>query len=195
MGSQPFVGSIHIFGFNFPPVGFAACNGQLLSLSQNTALFSLLGITYGGNGQTVFQLPDLRGRVPIHMGQGPGLPTYVIGEVAGTPSVTITPTQMPIHTHGFTGTGSGLNALTVKATTQTPAAGSMLGRSNDTSPAAAQPLIYVPAGTAGQTAALGGLTVAGTIAQTGGSQPLPIMQPYLALNFCIALTGIFPSRN
>lgn len=195
MGSQPYLGSIHIFGFNFPPRGFAACNGQTLAISQNSALFSLLGTNYGGNGTSTYGLPDLRGRVPINMGQGPGLPIYDIGELAGTPSVTITTLQMPIHTHGFTGTGSGLNALTVKATTQTPAAGSMLGRSNDTSPAAAQPLIYVPAGTAGQTAALGGLTVAGTIAQTGGSQPLPIMQPYLALNFCIALTGIFPSRN
>jgi microcystin-dependent protein len=195
MGSQPYLGSIHIFGLNFPPRGFAACNGQTLAISQNSALFSLLGTNYGGNGTSTYGLPDLRGRVPINMGQGPGLPIYDIGELAGTPSVTITTLQMPIHTHGFTGTGSGLNALTVKATTQTPAAGSMLGRSNDTSPAAAQPLIYVPAGTAGQTAALGGLTVAGTIAQTGGSQPLSIMQPYLALNFCIALTGIFPSRN
>lgn len=195
MGSQPYIGSIQIFGFNFAPVGYAVCAGQLLGISQNTALFSLLGTTYGGNGQTTFALPDLRGRVPINMGQGPGQPNYVIGEVAGTTSVTITPSQLPVHTHGFSSTGSGLNAVKIKATAQTPLAGSLLARANDGSTTASQPLVYVPAGTAGETVALGGLTVAGTIAQAGGSQPVPIMQPYLALNFCIALTGIFPSRN
>lgn len=195
MGAEPYIGSIQIFGFNFAPRGYAACNGQILGIAQNTALFALLGTTYGGNGQTTFQLPDLRSRVPIHMGQGPGLSNYVIGEVAGTESVTITTPQMPMHTHGFSTTGSGLNAVKIKATAQTPLAGSLLARANDGSTTASQPLVYVPAGTAGETVALGGLTVAGTIAPAGGSQPVPIMQPYLALNFCIALTGIFPSRN
>src|SRR6266480_4308295 len=97
--SEPFLGEIRTFGFNFAPRGWAQCNGQLLSISQNTALFSLLGTTYGGNGQTTFALPDLRSRVPIHQGQGPGLSQYSIGQSAGNESVTLNQSQMPAHIH------------------------------------------------------------------------------------------------
>src|SRR5262245_2996958 len=99
--SQPYIGEIRMVGFNFAPLGWALCNGQLLAISQNTALFSLLGTTYGGNGQTTFALPDLRGRIPIHQGQGPGLSNRVLGEVGGQESVALTSQQMPAHTHAL----------------------------------------------------------------------------------------------
>ncbi|KQN21205.1 phage tail protein [Sphingomonas sp. Leaf33] len=193
MGTQPFIGSIQIFGFNFAPRNYAYCNGQLLSIAQNTALFSLLGTQYGGNGTTTFALPDLRSRVPMHFGQGPGLSPRQIGEVGGTESVTLLSTQMPAHNHTFTNTST-LNATQAKGTDQIPATGSLLARPIN-NPANAIPQIYVPAGTVGDAVALGGLNVAGTIGVAGGSQPHPNMQPYLVLNFCIALQGIFPSRN
>src|SRR5438270_2669849 len=98
--SEPFLGEIRMFGGNFAPRGWSLCNGQLLPIAQNTALFSLLGTTYGGNGQTTFALPDLRGRVPLHWGQGPGLSNYDLGEQTGTESVTLLSTQMPAHSHG-----------------------------------------------------------------------------------------------
>lgn len=195
MGLEPFVGEISILGFTFPPVGYALCNGQIMSIAQNTALFALLGTTYGGNGSSTFALPDLRGRAPIHFGQGPGLPEYVQGEVSGFPETSITPAQLPAHTHSFANNGSALSVITIKATSQIPAAGSQLARTVDGSGVGAQPLIYVPAGTAGAAVALGGLNIAGTIGTTGQSQPVSIMQPYLVLNFSIALQGVFPSRN
>ncbi len=195
MGAEPYLGSIQIFGFNFAPRGYAFCDGRLMSITQYSALFSLLGTQYGGDGVSTFALPDLRGRLPISMDVRPGASTYMVGTIGGTPSVTLTPQQMPMHTHGFDSSGSGLNAVKIKATTQIPLAGSLLARANDGSPTATQPLVYVPADTAGDTVALGGFTVAGTIAPAGGSQPVSIMQPFLVLNFCIALEGIFPSRN
>src|SRR5499426_4244130 len=97
--SEPFLGQIQPFGFNFAPTGWATCDGQILSIAQHTALFSLLGTTYGGNGQTTFRLPDLRGRVPVHQGQGPGLSPYTLGEVTGTENVTLITTQIPAHNH------------------------------------------------------------------------------------------------
>jgi microcystin-dependent protein len=195
MANTPYIGEIRTFGFSFAPVGNALCNGQILSISQNTALFSLLGTTYGGNGTTTFALPDLRSRVPIHYGQGPGQANYAMGQMSGTDAVTITTNQIPAHTHTFANNGSTMTALPVKATSQTPAAGSLLGRSNDTSTAASQPLVYLPAGTAGTAVPLGGLNIAGTNSLTGGNQPVSVLQPYLALNYSIALQGIFPSRN
>src|SRR5215213_5859350 len=101
--ADPYIGEIRMFAGNFAPRGWALCNGQLLSISQNTALFSLLGTMYGGNGQTTFALPDLRGRVPLHFGQGPGLSNYVEGEVGGTETVTLTTGEMPSHNHGANG--------------------------------------------------------------------------------------------
>jgi len=166
--SQPFLSEIKIVSFNFPPKGWALCNGQFLPINQNQALFALLGTTYGGNGQTTFALPNLRGRVPIHMGQG-----HTLGEQAGSTSVTINQSTMPQHLHfaqGTTQDGSGPvpnNALLATANNmyQAPASGGFIALS----PAA--------------------------VTNVGGSQPHNNMMPYLVLNFIIALQGIFPSQN
>ena len=192
--SDPFLGMIIQVGFNFQPQGWQFCNGQLLSIAQNSALFSLLGTTYGGNGTSTFALPDLRGRVAIHQGQGNGLSTYVIGQASGTENITLNQNQMPIHTHTFNGSTSTLQASTTKATVQVPAAGAMLAHTQDLSGKGTTPDIYLPSGSAGSVA-LGGLNVAGTNSNAGGSQPFSIIQPYLTTNFVIALQGIFPSRN
>jgi microcystin-dependent protein len=180
--TQIYVGQIIQGGWNFAPSGTALCNGQLLAISQNAALFSLLGTTYGGNGVQTFALPNLQGRVPIHWGQGPGLSNYVIGQQAGTESATLLQTNLPSHTHT-------LSATTSKATAQPPAAGSLLAHSVDLSGGGSLPAIYFPTGTNPPTVALGGVGL------TGGGQPFSILQPYLAITFCIALFGIFPSRN
>ena len=192
--SQPFLGMIIQVGFNFNPRGWQLCNGQLLPISQNTALFSLLGTTYGGNGTTTFALPDLRSRVAIHQGQGNGLSDYVIGQVGGTETTTLNQNQMPIHTHTFNGSTSNFQASTTKATVQVPAAGAMLAHTQDLSGKGSTPDIYLPTGSQASVA-LGGLNVAGTNSNAGGSQPFSIIQPYLTTNFVIALQGIFPSRN
>jgi microcystin-dependent protein len=171
--SEPFLGMIIQVGFNFPPRGWALCNGQILSIAQNTALFALLGTTYGGNGQTTFALPDLRGRVPIHPGQGPGLSSYDLGQQAGSEAVTLTMNQMPTHTHVAT-----LHASNQPAGDTLPTGnyladgGAYLGTTN--------------------TAMNAGAVTNGL---AGGSQPTTIIQPYLCINFCICLEGIFPSRN
>jgi microcystin-dependent protein len=169
--SEPFLGEIRSFGFNFAPQGWATCNGQLLSISQNTALFSLLGTFYGGNGETTFALPNLQSRVGIHQGQGTGLSAYQLGQFSGSESVTLTLGQMPLHTHGLMANAS--------PATSTRPDGTVLARGPSAYAAA-------PDGTAMN---------AGAIAGVGGGQPHTIIQPYLCLNFCIALQGIFPSRN
>jgi microcystin-dependent protein len=195
--ADPFIGQLMQVAFTFPPRFWADCNGQLLSISQNTALFALLGTTYGGNGQTTFALPDLRSRSAMHVGQGLGLSTVQLGEAGGVENVTLATTQIPSHTHtaGFDGTTSTLKASGVKATTQTAAAGSKLGKSVDSS-GTVIPLIYAPAGSA-DGATLAGLNVAGTISvnPTGGSQPHTNRSPYLGIRHVIALSGIFPSRS
>jgi len=170
--SEPFLGQILLVPYNFAPRGWAFCQGQLLSISQNTALFSLLGTTYGGNGQTTFALPDLRGRVAISSGQGPGLQNYDIGGTGGTESVTLTLNQMPSHNH---------QALAVDddATTSIPGNHAL---------ANITPKGYT---TKNPTAAMS----PGMIGNTGGNQPFENRAPYLTLNYCIALEGIFPSRN
>ena len=170
---ETFIGQIILVGFNFAPRGFATCDGQLLSIAQNTALFSLLGTTYGGNGQTTFGLPDLRGRVPMHQGQGPGLSSRVLGEVSGSETTTLLATNLPTHTHS-------LNAYSETGNVGSPA-GALLANSGsfDTE--------YRTSGTVVQ---MGG----GAIGNAGGSQPFNNMQPFLAINFVIALEGIFPSR-
>lgn len=176
--SEPFIGEIIMFGGNFAPRGWAFCNGQILSIAQNTALFSLLGTTYGGNGQTTFALPDLRGRVPISAGQGPGLANYNLGQVSGAETATLLVQNMPAHTHG-------VNAASA---TPTPAlsspAGNLLGP-----PGRGGPAIYSPTGPSPAQ------MHASMIASSGGSQPFSIVQPYLVVNFIIALQGIYPSRN
>lgn len=173
--SDAFIGEIYMAGFNFAPRNFAFCNGQILSITQNTALFSLLGTTYGGNGQTTFALPDLRGRVPMHFGQGPGLSNRVQGEVSGTETVTLITNQLPSHIHS-------LNAVTDAGDTSVPT-GALLGNTGA--------LDKEYKGSGGTPTTMG----ATAIGATGGNQPHANMQPYLVLNFYICLSGIFPSRN
>jgi microcystin-dependent protein len=175
--STPFMGQIEIFSFNYAPKGWALCNGQLLPINQNQALFSLLGTMYGGNGQTTFGLPDLRSRIPISMG------TNIIGTAAGQESVTLTQSQMPAHNH-MVGVDGGAGAVNKPATT------TVFGTSSGVSSTGQQLAInaYSSAGA--------GVTLdSRTIGNTGGSQAHTNLQPYLTLNFCIALQGIFPSQN
>jgi microcystin-dependent protein len=176
-GDTPMLGSICIVAFNFCPRGFADASGQILSISQNTALFALLGTQYGGNGQTTFALPDLRGRVPVGVGQGPGLSPIVEGQMSGQENITLTQGQMPAHTHGAQLRGTASNGNTDSPAGAVPA---KLPRSN----------IYSSGG-AGDAMGASALT----IATAGGSQPVNVRNPYLGLRYCIALEGIFPSRN
>ncbi len=191
--SNPFLGGIVLFAGNFPPVGWALCQGQLIPISQNSALFSLLGTTYGGNGVTTFALPDLRGRVPIGFGQGPGLSNYQQGEQIGTENVTLLSTHMPAHQHtvpstGLTATANVKNAAGDRATPvgNVPAI-----------EAAGVTATYSSAAGPYDTMAAGAISVGGTAitAVAGGSQPFSIVQPLLTLNYIIATQGIFPSRN
>ena len=167
--SEPFLSEIKIVSFNFPPKGWAQCNGQFLPINQNQALFALLGTTYGGNGQTTFALPNLRGRVPIHIGNG-----HTLGEAAGSTSVTVNIQQLPTHLHGIQASTTDANNNNVL--------NNVLARSvaNPYSQLpGANPVTFPP----------------GAIGNVGGSQPHNNMMPYLTLNFIIALQGIFPSRN
>jgi microcystin-dependent protein len=171
--SEPYLGEIRIFGFNFPPQGWASCNGQTLPISQNTALFSLLGTTYGGDGISTFALPDLQSRVPVHQGQGAGLAAYSAGQTGGTESVTLLPAQMPAHTHS-------VHANNNPAEAHRPEGRALAQASTD---------IYVAAPDAST------VMNAGMLGDAGGNDPHPNIQPYLVLNFCIALQGVFPARD
>ncbi len=168
--SDPFLGELRIFGGNFAPRGWALCQGQLLSITQNTALFSLLGTTYGGNGTTTFALPDLQGRVPMGTGNGAGLSPRTLGESSGTENVTLNLTQIPAHSHQLTGTTAPQS--TDQPGGASPSAGGYYSTQTPT--------------TAMNPAAIG---------QAGGSQPHPNVQPSLALTFIIALEGIYPSQS
>jgi microcystin-dependent protein len=170
---DPFVAEIRIFPFNFAPRGWALCNGQLLPLSQNTALFSLLGTTYGGDGKSNFALPDLQGSAPMHPGQGPGLSLHDLGESGGSDTVTLLPTELPAHNHNLMANAGAAN--------RTAPANNSIGRV-----AGAQP--YAPA--AAPTAQLAGQA----LPPAGGGQPHNNLQPYLTVNFNIALQGVFPPR-
>lgn len=170
--SEPFIGEIKMVGFAFAPRGYALCNGQLLPISQNTALYSLLGTTYGGNGQTTFALPDLRGRVPLHPGQGPGLSSYSLGQVSGVETVTLNAAQIPAHNHT-------VNAAT-SATTKNPA---------NSVPGA------TPAGSSYASAPDGTTMNPSMITGGGAGQPHENRQPSLCVNFVIALEGIYPGQN
>ena len=175
--SAPFVAEIRCWACNFAPRGWAMAQGQILPISQYTALFSLIGTYYGGNGTTNFALPDLRGRVPMKYGTDPVGNNYALGEIAGTETVTISPTQMPIHTHTFSGTSA-------VDTRGRPLDGSALGTSQNGNS------FYGPS--SGSTTTINQGTVSPYV---GGNQAHTNLQPYLALNWCIALTGIYPSRN
>ncbi len=178
--AEPFIGQIIIFAGNFQIRGYAFCNGQILSIAQNTALFSILGTTYGGNGQTTFALPNLQSRVPVHFGQGPGLSPYSLGEQSGSETVTLTSQQMPIHNHL-------VNANEGNGSAQAPAGGF---------PSAGIVPSSSNAAVSNYRNSTDGTTLAATaIGNAGGNQPHNNIQPYLALNFLIALQGIFPSRN
>ncbi|CAB5660393.1 Phage Tail Collar Domain [Delftia tsuruhatensis] len=168
--ADPFVAEIRIVGFNFAPKGWALCNGQLLPLSQNTALFSLLGTTYGGNGQSNFALPDIQGKFPMHPGQGPGLSQHDLGETGGSETVTLLESEIPSHSHGARAGAAGGAAVASPSS-----AG--LGTA-PTRPYAAPPA----------TATMAPPLVA------GGSQPHNNLPPYLTMNFVIALQGVFPAR-
>lgn len=187
--SQPFIGQLALFGFNFPPKGWALCNGQLLPINQNQALFSLLGTTFGGNGQTTFALPDLRGRVPIGVGVNGSNP--FLGESSGSESVTLTLSQLPAHTHA-------LNTSALTATARCRNAGANLPTPVGNTfaivnPGTTQAYSSAPDGDMqASSAAFGGSAQA---LATGSSQPHENRQPSLVLSYCIALVGIFPSQN
>lgn len=173
--ADPFVAEIRIFPFNFAPKGWAFCDGQLLPLSQNTALFSLLGTTYGGNGKSNFALPDLQGRAPMHPGQGPGLSLHDLGETGGSETVTLLESEIPSHAHTLRGDRNVSESPDPTANT--------LGRGSSIN--------------AYQTVVNQNLVSMApqALAPTGGDQPHNNMQPYLTFYFCIALQGVFPPRG
>lgn len=197
--SNVYIGQIIQGGWNFAPRGFHVCDGSVLPIQQNTALFSLLGTTFGGNGSQTFGLPNLLGRTMVGAGSGAGLSTYVLGQTAGTETTTLNQNNLPAHTHAATFTStSSLSAAQQPSTHQQAQGnlGSMLGRSIDLSTANAVPRIYVAAGTT-PAVTLAGLNVAGTVtnAPTGNNAPFSTLPPYQAVQIVIALEGIFPSRN
>ena len=174
--ADPFVAEIRIFPFTFAPKGWAFCNGQILPLSQNTALFSLLGTTYGGNGQSNFALPNLQGSAPMFWGQGPGLSNYDIGQAGGSPTVTLTIPQMPAHSHpvmAYTGDPADSRIPSSSTSLGSPAPGTLYDAN------------VTQLATMSQQA----------ISSLGGGQPHNNMMPYLTYNFCIALQGVFPPRS
>ena len=170
--SEPFIAEIRIFAGNFAPRGWAFCNGQLLPVSQNTALFSLLGTTYGGDGRTTTALPNLEGRAPMHAGRGPGLTSRRLGQRGGVETVTLTEAQMPNHNHTLRGSEEDGAQLTV---------------ANNVLPGAGNDMYRAPAST--------GAMASGVLPETGGSQPHNNMQPFLCINFIIALAGLYPSKS
>ena len=177
MSDNFFLGQIQIFGFGYPPAGWAQCAGQLVPISQNSALFSLLGTSFGGDGKTTFGLPNFQGSTACGVGQGPGLTPRNVGDAFGTESVTLLPTEIPLHTHGFNIYNQG------DATKRhgTPIAGDALSAPGTLTPFATgstPPGVFPPQ----------------MVQPTGGSQPHENRQPYLAMNFCVALAGAFPAR-
>jgi len=172
--ADPFVAEIRIFPFNFAPRGWAWCDGQLLPLSQNTALFSLLGTTYGGNGKSNFALPDLQGRAPMHPGQGPGLSLHDLGETGGSDTVSLLESEIPTHTHAWQvlSTDPGEDRIPTAEVLARSVGGNLYGATNN--------MVMMSAN---------------TLTPAGGDQPHNNMQPYLTFYFCIALQGVFPPRT
>jgi microcystin-dependent protein len=173
--ADPFIAEIRIFPFNFAPTGWAWCNGQIMPISQNTALFSLLGTTYGGDGKSTFALPDLQGSAPLHPGQGKGLSLYDLGQVGGSENVSLLESEIPVHSHSlFASNDAGLTNTPANCMIARP-----FGRGNN---------LF-------QTANTGLVMMAPeSLSPAGGDQPHNNMMPYLTLFFCIALQGVFPAR-
>jgi microcystin-dependent protein len=174
--ADPFVAEIRIFPFNFAPKGWAWCDGQLLPLSQNTALFSLLGTTYGGNGKSNFALPDLQGRAPMHPGQGPGLSLHDLGETGGSETVSLLESEIPAHSHSLRATTEDGTQGTFQASVTLAASINGLLYQTNTS----QNVVFMSPN---------------SLTPAGGDQPHNNMQPYLTFYFCIALQGVFPPRG
>ena len=170
--SEPFLAEVRIFGFNFPPRGWAFCDGQILPINQNQSLYSLLGTTYGGDGRTSFALPDIRSRVPIHVGSSDGGTNHALGQKTGEETHTLAANEMPTHSHVNSGTSNTVDAATPTNT--------LLPGANNGKP-------YAVSGN--------GFMGENSVLNTGGGQAHNNMQPYLTMNYCIALQGLFPSRN
>jgi microcystin-dependent protein len=179
--SEPFMGEVRMFGGNFAPRGWAFCNGQLLSIAQNSALFSLLGTTYGGDGVQTFALPNMQGRFPMHWGNGQGLTQRTLGEMSGTENVTILTSQMPSHNHP-------IGANTSDGNTEAPA-GAVWARAVDGS---SNP---VSAYASGLNPVTNTAMAPQAVGAAGGGQPVPVMNPFTCVSFIIALEGIYPSRS
>jgi microcystin-dependent protein len=178
--SQPFVGQVCSFGFNFAPIDWMQCNGQLLPISQYQVLYTLIGTAFGGDGINTFQLPNLQGRVPVNQGQGPGLSNYVMGQPSGTENITLTTAGIPSHTHSVATSNT-------PGTTNVPSSGVFL---SDEGPGTPAVTTYTPGAPATQVALAGS-----AISPSGSSQPHENRQPFLAVNFCISMFGIFPSQG
>jgi len=176
-----YISSVWAFAFNFAPKGWQQCNGQIMSIQSYQALFSLLGTTFGGNGTTTFGLPDLRGRVPIGSGQGPGLSGYQLGQLGGTENVTLLTGNMPFHTHAASPLQIPVSA---SQDNQNGPGGNYFGRADDS-------IANLYASSAGNPMAANN----GNSAVTGSSTPVALKNPYIALNYCICITGLYPSRN
>ena len=186
-----FLGTIMPFGFNFAPQGWATCSGQLLPIAQNSALFALLGTTYGGDGMQNFALPNLQGRMPMCMGNGVGLTPRTIGEMSGTESTTLLTANMPAHTHPATAKASVSVAGTGHAQASAPTSTNNILGASTAGPGTAN----IWSDTNGAPIAMGGVSSSVQVDAAGGNLPFNLMNPYLALNFCVALQGIFPPRN
>lgn len=186
MSTEPFIGEVKLLAFQFAPKSYMQCSGQILSIASNTALFSLLGTTYGGNGQTTFALPDLRGRMPIGQGSGAGLPSHTMGELSGTTSVTLLTSNIPAHTHTVSNVKVHIRSNSVLADSPT---------STDSYPGTDATNVWAENPSANTFMAANTATVSGTTDITGSSYPFGIMNPYLVMNYSIAIYGIFPSRN
>ncbi|HEY4016708.1 MAG TPA: tail fiber protein [Polyangiaceae bacterium] len=180
---DPFVGEIRVFPFDYAPRGWAQCNGQLMPITQNQALFAVIGTTYGGDGRTTFGLPSLQGRVPLGTGQGPGLTNRALGATGGSPTVTLVGTQLPMHTHAVAVVSTEVSAQA----TNVPGETTVFGKAEQKTGAN----VYVSVGSPPPTAVA---MSQAAISPTGGSQPHNNMQPYLPLNFCIAIQGVYPAR-
>lgn len=187
---EPFIGQIQPFGFNFAPRQWATCDGQLLAISSNTALFSLLGTTFGGDGRTTFGLPDLRGRSIVHVGNGPGLSTITWGERGGREFITLTQAEMPSHSHALT---NGVANVTVSTTDNGDAVNETDSGANGLGTAGGMPDIYRESPTLSDSVA--GVSISGTTNLAGAQQSFSNRNPFLGIYVCIALFGIFPSRN